>query len=485
MTSKWAVDSIAEPLTACLSKNPVPPMYPVCTVPPMFPHAAFPFTCTATITVPITIRDRPPSRTSQRAWPCTLARAVEQLTYDRWVSVTETHLVTATRRLREHPHDQGAWLELAAIHHALGNAEDAEALFHTIGEGARIGGQVALAVACGRHLAELGSVHGPELIDAVVESYAAGAAPPAAPTVPAEAPEVPAGKGTPLVEARALAKALSAWLLARKVTAAPAPLLAGLSKPGARALIGVMTARAFAAGAVIIEVGQPATSMYWLAHGTLTVARPRGTEVTELGELHSGALFGEIALVGGTTRTARVTAREDAWVLEIPARAVETAATKHPKLAEVLAHHARARLLANLTRTSELFRALSDDDRDALLAKFSTELVPAGTTFITEGKRNDHLWVVVSGTCQVHSAGAAIADLGPGAAVGEISLVSGVVAVASVRALEPAVLLRLAKADFDVVAKKHPRLLAEVEKLVVARETANRALFQDASDLIV
>lgn len=397
------------------------------------------------------------------------------------MSVSEAHLVAATQRLREHPHDQGAWLELAAIHHALGNSADAEALFHAIGEGARIGGQVALAVACGRHLADLGSVHGPELIDAVVDSYAAGAAPPAAPSAPEEAPSVPAGKGAPLAEARALVQALTAWLTNRKVKAAPAPLLAGLSKTGARALIGVMTARAFPAGAVIIDIDQPATSMYWLAHGTLAVARGG----TELGELYTGALFGEIALVGGTKRTARVTAREDAWVLEIPARAVEAAATKHPKLAEVLAHHARTRLLANLVRTSELFRALADDDRDALLAKFETQLVPAGTTFIVEGQRNDHLWVVVSGRCQVASAGAAIADLGPGAAVGEISLVSGVTAVASVVAAEPAVLLRLAKADFDVVAKKHPKLLAEVEKLVVARETANRALFQDASDLIV
>jgi CRP-like cAMP-binding protein len=85
----------------------------------------------------------------------------------------------------------------------------------------------------------------------------------------------------------------------------------------------------------------------------------------------------------------------------------------------------------------------------------------------------------------VKSGGAALAELGPGAAVGEISLVSGAPAVADVTALEPAVLLRLAKKDFDVVAKKHPALLQEVEKLVVARETANRALFQDASDLIV
>ncbi len=400
------------------------------------------------------------------------------------MTATAQQLERAAKRLREQPLDHGRWLELAALHHLLGNAEDAERVFATIGEGARIGGQVALAVACGRHLAALGSEKGPELIDQVIETFATGgphfafSAPPA----PEEPPVFAAPAGTPLEQARATVDKLGAWLVARQLAKVPpAPLLSALSKPGARALVGVMTARAFAAGAVIIEIGQPATALYWLAHGTVSVAR----DGAELGELHSGAFFGEIALVGGTKRTARVTARDDVWVLEIPARAVENAATKHPKLAEVLAHHARARLLSNLTRTSELFRALGDDDREALLAKFSVELVAPGTTFIREGQTNEYLWVVVSGRCQVESAGSPIAELGPGAAVGEISLVSGVKAVASVSALEPAVLLRLARSDFDAVAKKHPKLLAEVEKLVVARETANRALFQDASDLIV
>jgi len=399
-----------------------------------------------------------------------------------------THLRRATRRLREHPLEHGAWLELAAVHHALGNTDDAELVFATLGEAARIGGQVALAVACGRHLAELGSVRGPELIEQVVETYAMGgthgAAPssPGTPPAPEAPPEVPEGKGPAVEEARALVHELGASLTARQVAKVPpAPLLSALSKAGARALVGVMTARAFPAGATIIETGQPATALYWLAHGDVLVTR----DGTELGELHTGAFFGEIALVGGTTRTASVIAREDVWVLEIPARAIESAAQKHPRLAEVLAHHARARLLANLTRTSELFRALEDADRDVLLAKFATQLVPAGTRFITEGAANEHLWVVVSGRCQVASAGAAIAELGPGAAVGEISLVSGAKAVADVVALEPAVLLRLSKQDFSAIADKHPKLMAEVEKLVVTRETANRALFQDASDLIV
>jgi len=418
------------------------------------------------------------------------------------VTVTLDNLARATAKLRRHPRQTSAWLEVAAILHALGNTDDAELAFATIGEAARIGGQVALAVACARHLADLGSMRGPELIDQIIETYATGGphfafSPPSARAAPEhpELAELPESVADPVAEARTVIERYGSWLVSRPPPAVPpAPLLSALSPSGARALTGVMTARAFPAGARIIEAGEPATALYWIAHGTVAITRnaagqPAGAARPEdwivLGELHSGAFFGDIALVGGTRRTARVTARDDVWLLEIPARAIATAATKQPQLAEVLAFHARARLLANLLRTSELFRALGDDDREALLAKFATELVPAGMHFIQEGTPNEHLWVVVAGRCEVRTAGGSIAELGPGAAVGEISLVSGEPAVADVVAVEPAVLLRLSRQDFDVVAGKYPTLLVEVRRLVVARETANRALFQDASDLIV
>lgn len=411
------------------------------------------------------------------------------------MAVTATDLARATTRLSEAPADWGAWLEVAAILGALGATDEAELAFATIGEGARVSGRVALAVACGRHLADLGSVRGPELVDQVVETYATGGPHFAFSTPPApdDPPSIHVPEGEPVARAKELVAKLGTWLTARQSKQqSPAPLLSALSKPGARALVGVMTARAFAAGTQIIEVGAPATALYWIAHGTVAVSRPKSEPrvgssgpIAQLAELHSGAFFGEIALVGGTTRSANVIASDDVWLLEIPARAVEVAAQKHPKLAEVLAFHARARLLSNLTRTSELFRALGQEDREELLGKFDSQLVPAGTTFIHEGKPNEYLWVVVAGTCAVQASGSVVAELTPGAAVGEISLVSGDPAVADVVALEPAVLLRLAKTDFEAVAKRHPKLLAEVEKLVVAREKANRALFQDATDLIV
>jgi CRP-like cAMP-binding protein len=414
------------------------------------------------------------------------------------VTVTAEQLDRATKRLRETPADWGAWLEVAAILRALGANDEADLAFATIGEGARVAGRVALAVACARHLAELGNEKGIELLDRVVDTYATGGPHFAFTTPPApdDPPEIKAPEGESIEKSRVVLEKLGEWLTARQpAKQVPAPLMSALSKAGAKALVGVMTARAFGAGTTIIELGAPANALYWIAHGTVTVARPKAAEgrsaaasgpIAKLGELHSGAFFGEIALVvGGTKRTATVVAAEDTWVLEIPARAVETAASKHPKLAEVLAFHARARLLANLTRTSELFRALGEADREELLAKFSSEMIAEGTTFIREGEPNDSLWVVVSGTCQVRAAGGAFAELGPGAAVGEISLVSGSAAVADVVASEPTVMLRLSKQDFDAVAKRHPSLLAAVEKLVVAREKANRALFPDASDLIV
>lgn len=414
------------------------------------------------------------------------------------VTVTLDDLARATGRLREQPHDTGAWLEIAALLHALGHADDAELAFAAIGEGALAGGQVALAVACGRHLAALGSIRGPELVERIVATCAAdaprvalSASPPPAWSA-SQPPELGEPLGEPLADARAVLARLAPWWTSRApADLAPAPLVSALPAAGARALIGVMTTHAVAAGARIIDAGEPAAALYWIAHGTVAVTREPGPSdagapgPASLGELHSGAFFGEIALVGGTRRTARVTACDDVWLLEIPARAVASAATRHPQLADVLAVHARARLLTNLMRTSELFRALDEDDRQAVFARLSTELVPAGTRFITEGAPNEHLWVVVAGRCEVRAAGGAIAQLGPGAAVGEISLVSGQAAVADVVAVEPAVLLRLSRQDFAVIAGKHPTLLAEVERLVVARETANRALFHDASDLIV
>ena len=401
-----------------------------------------------------------------------------------------TSLPTALAKLAARPTDHGAWLTVVAQLAALGQAEDAERALWIVGQSAVRGGQVALAVACGRLLAQRGNMRGPELLEEVAVTYCQGSdliSEDGVPSPHGEAVELALPEAS-ASEAEVLAATRAAFEVLLPVATRPAagklpsaPLLSALPIGGARALIGVMSARSVRAGEIIVEVGQPASSLFWLAYGSVVVNR----DGVRLGELHGGAFFGEIALVGGTTRTAQVVARTDVWLLEIPARAVEAAAQRHPQLAEVLAVHAKTRLLSNLLRTSELFSALDAGERTAVLDKFTTQIVDAGTQLIREGQPGSHLWVVVAGRCDVTSAGAEVARLGPGAAVGEISLVSGKPAVADVVAAERTVLLRLAREDFEAVVTDHPALLARVEGMVVAREEANRALFHDATDLLV
>lgn len=413
------------------------------------------------------------------------------LGYDGAVSQKVASLLAALRKLAARPTDHGAWLAVAGQLVALGHAELAERALWIVGESGVRGGQVALAVACGRLLAQRGNVRGPELLEEVAVTYCRGSDRIADDGLPAphgEAVALTLPEDSESLAGDALAAAVAAAFDALEPAATkpapgklpPAPLVSALPVGGARALIGVTSARSVRAGEAIVAVGQPATSLYWLAYGTVTVSRGG----VRLGELHGGAFFGEIALVGGTTRTAQVAARTDVWLLEIPARAVEAAAQRHPQLAEVLAAHAKARLLANL-RTSELFCSLAPADRAAVLERFQTQIVEAGEQLIREGEGGAHLWVVVTGGLEVTSAGAEVARLGAGAVVGEISLVSGKPAVADVHATERSVLLRLSREDFQAVAAEHPAVLEGTLGLVTAREEQNRALFQDASDLLV
>jgi len=406
------------------------------------------------------------------------------------VPPTAQDIGRAATALAAQPADLSQWLELATLLAAAGRADEAEDAFAKLGRAACVGGQVALAVACARWLAEQDAASAPALVDQIVETHAAGAAgidaavrPPAprSPGKPPRAPKVKDVDGAVANARAAVDRALEHATANAPDRHPPTPLVSSLPGPELRALLEVMTVRARPAGDVVIRIGDAASALYWIARGAVRVTRDEHV----LGELRSGAFFGEIALVGGTTRTATVTCTEDTWLIEIPADQLEAAAQRQGRLARTLAKYARVRLLANVVRTSALFARMTEDDRSELLGRFTTALMPAGARVIEAGKDNEHLWVIVSGRCRVTGPDGVVAEVGPGEAVGEMSLIARKPAVADVVAVAPTAMLRLARDEFETVAVKYPELLAEVYKVLVEREHANRAPVEDASDLIV
>lgn len=395
----------------------------------------------------------------------------------------------AAAALSANASDTAALARLASELDALGKgaAEAARAAWEALAVAAREDGQVALAIFAVKALDAAGGGKAAKVAaEKLASAYGAGsprvdpAARPRPPAPPAKRAKAEAAAAAPagvdaavkLAKPAIAAAASRAEQTAAKPGKLPAvPLLGALDPTSLGELVGVMRPAVHDAGDVVVDTGQEAEALYLVARGVLKVSRGQH----ELGRLRPGAFFGEIALLGGTRRTARVACEEPSWLLEVPRPALEAAAAKAPRLADTMASYARHRLLNNVMRTSEVFVRLEPEERDALIGRFEPRVLEAGTYVLREGEEGSRLHVVVSGDLEVRRGGLAVAHLTAGDVFGEMSLLGRKPATADVVASSPTVTLGLDRARFDDVAIRHPELLAEVYKILVAREAQNRA----------
>ena len=402
-------------------------------------------------------------------------------------------LASATAALRANERDLSAWWAIADCLETLGDAKQSGEAFVDLGRSASELGVVALALACVLRLRDAGLENDAQmLITRVSSTHCLGSkrigegsnsAPPDPPTVPPPTADAPTTPKEIKAAATAAMKAAAKGAIKRAPNKLkPTPLIRYLTPADFKNLVSVMSIKRFARGDVIVDLGDPADALYWVARGALEVSRSGKL----LGELRSDSFFGEIALVGATTRTARVACLEDTYVLVIPASAVGEMAVNAPNLAKVLATHARSRLLSNVTRTSEIFKRLSASEKRSLLPRFETRFADDGEFLITSGKQNDALHVLVSGHCEVRGAEEVLTTLSVGDGFGEMSMLGRKPATCDVVAKGAVVLLRVSRDMFDEIAMAHPELLAEVYGLLVARERENNdAIIHDAADLVI
>lgn len=129
--------------------------------------------------------------------------------------------------------------------------------------------------------------------------------------------------------------------------------------------------------------------------------------------------------------------------------------------------------------TSPLFAAVPSASRAAVLQRFRSRNVVAGSTVIRRGETGHGLVLVVRGMLELRAerpsgASAVIAAIAPGDFVGEVSLLSRAPSATQVVALIKSELLILAPADFYEVITTFPALHADL-KDVAARRTREHA----------
>ncbi|MCS6912528.1 MAG: cyclic nucleotide-binding domain-containing protein [Myxococcales bacterium] len=229
-------------------------------------------------------------------------------------------------------------------------------------------------------------------------------------------------------------------------------------------------------GARVFSAGQTGEALFIVARGTVRIEREDGTV---LSRLRAGAFFGEMALLTGARRSAHAVAETPVLLLRAERADLEELADRDPAVAEVLAEHARWRLLQNLMVTSQLFRVVGAQAREQLMARFSFRRYEPGEVIIQDGQPGSELLVLLSGRAEVARREAPgsnvlvpVAVLSMGDVMGEMSLLWQRPTAALVHALEATTVLALRREDFVEVIAQYPEVRDLLQQVAAQREHA-------------
>ncbi|MFL5352004.1 cyclic nucleotide-binding domain-containing protein [Archangium sp.] len=227
------------------------------------------------------------------------------------------------------------------------------------------------------------------------------------------------------------------------------PLFSQLDEAAFLAVMEQLALKAFEPGAPIVTEGEPGTSMFALVEGRVDVVRQlQGGQRRKVASLGEGDFFGEMALLSEGPRLASVVAAERTTVLVLTREQVERLVQRHPSVGEVLRSFHQERVLANVLRSNPLLASLTPAQREAAVQAFQLQTVPANQTLLTQGQAGEALYLILRGQCRVshrHPDGheSHYPVLREGDLFGELSVLLGLPATATVSTYSPCTLLRL------------------------------------------
>jgi CRP-like cAMP-binding protein len=278
-------------------------------------------------------------------------------------------------------------------------------------------------------------------------------------------------------------------------TVGSSPLLAELDSDLVKTLVDCGTLVHRDEGEDVFRQGELGASLYLILQGEVAVlseAQGNGQSraaAKELARLRPGAFFGEMAILTNSPRSATVRACKKVALLEVSRKSLRDLIAREARVLKLLMRFFRARLVGTLLQTSPLFQPLSREERRGLVGRFRLREIPTDRVVFAEGAPAEGLFVVLVGRLEVARAHAdapqILAMLGPGDVFGEMSLLDGSPAMATVRARHRAWVLLLPSDVFSEVTEAHPEMRQQLEVLASDRHRQNQAVIDHGAPLVV
>jgi len=245
------------------------------------------------------------------------------------------------------------------------------------------------------------------------------------------------------------------------------PMLAGIPEDKLATVAKLFELKVYAKGERIFSEGDPGDAFYILTKGRLVVTSNQGGQVIELSTIKAGRSFGEISLVDEQTRTATVTALEDSTLFMLSRAQFKVFLELVPSLSDTIRKNIRERSAVNVVaRKIPFFQTLEPNKLHLLATMAKIQSYRPGSTIMMEGRNKPaKFFMITQGVVEVTVQDKYIREMGQGEYFGEISLVSGRDATATVKAVgkEDVVCLEISRDEFDALFINEPGALAEIQ----------------------
>ncbi len=273
------------------------------------------------------------------------------------------------------------------------------------------------------------------------------------------------------------------------------PFFADLERDAFVDLVELLDYRELHDGEPICVEGEGGGRLTVVVAGKAEVSRRVEGQQKRLAFLGGGSIFGELSLLTGAPPTSTVHAVGDVDVLEIERQDLNELARNHPSVPQALSTFVQTRMARNLISTSAMFSQIPEADRLALLPRFEFRALQAGEKVITEGEPVSGLVLVLVGELVVQKEDPAgghvsLGVLREGDLAGEIALLKGLRATATVAATRKTAVAALDRAAFEGLLKTYPALREYLDGLSDRRlkqigEAMRPLEVLDADELVV
>lgn len=224
------------------------------------------------------------------------------------------------------------------------------------------------------------------------------------------------------------------------------PLFQNLDPESRAALAAEMKSVEYGRGETIVREGDAGEDFFVVVAGEVEVRKqlPGRRRSATIGWLGPGDGFGEIALLENVARTATIVASRPTRLLQLGRMPFERLVVQRVGVAPIRELLQHARFLGRLSFAAGWpFRELI-----RMARRCRNVCVAADTVVLAQGDQNQWFYLIYDGAFEAREGRRVLRRMGPGEYFGEISLLEGWPATATVVAIEESRYLALCRADF-------------------------------------